>query len=84
MKFSLFEPPGAKHLRKSREYLEDDKLKRVEHQVVAERHGALTQLYAERISRLEAHLRKTLPARLDTGDSERGACDGVLSAGSLP
>lgn len=47
-------------------------------------HGALTQLYAERISRLEAHLGITLPPRSDTGDSERGAFDGVLNAASLP
>jgi hypothetical protein len=44
MKFSLFEPPAGRHLRKSREYLEDAKLKRVEHQAAAEHHSALTQL----------------------------------------
>ena len=84
MKFSLFEPPVAKHLRTSREYLEDAKLKRAGHQAAAEHHGALTQLYAERISRLEAHLGKTLPARSDTGDSECGAYDGVLSSAYHP
>ena len=49
MKFSFFSLLGDKHLRKSREYLKDAKLKRVEHLAAAERHNALTQLYAERI-----------------------------------
>ena len=83
MKFYLFDPPVAKHLRKSRDYLEDAKVKRAEHQAAAERHGALTRLYAERISRLEAHLRNAVPARSHTDDSACGAHDGVLSAASL-
>ena len=60
MKFSIFEPPMARHLLKSREYLEEAKVKRVEHQAAAEHHGALTQLYAERISRIEAEISEAL------------------------
>lgn len=44
MKFSFFKPPIDRHLLKSREYLEDAKIKRVEHQAGAEYHSALTQL----------------------------------------
>ena len=62
MKFSLFKPPLDRHLLKSREYLEDAKIKRVEHQAAAEHHGALTQLYAERISRIEAEISQALQA----------------------
>lgn len=49
-----------RHLLKSREYLEEAKIKRVEHQAAAEHHGALTQLYAERICRIEAEISQTL------------------------
>ena len=60
MKFSLFQPPMDRHLLKSREYLEEAKINRVEHQAAAEHHGALTQLYAERISRIEAEISQAL------------------------
>jgi hypothetical protein len=63
MNFYLFEPSVAKHLRKSLEYLEGAKLKRVRHQAAAERHGALTQLYAERISRIKSEISEALQAR---------------------
>jgi hypothetical protein len=62
MKFSFFKPPIDRHLLKSRESLEDAKVKRVEHQAGAEHHSALTQLYAERISRIEAEISQPLPA----------------------
>jgi hypothetical protein len=60
MMFSFFEPPADKHLRKSREYLEDAKLKRVEHQAAAEHHQALTTLYAQRIGRIESEMSQAL------------------------
>lgn len=66
MKFSLFAPPVARHLLKSREYLEEAHLKRAEHQAAAEYHGALTQLYADRISRIEAEIKQALLARSDS------------------
>jgi hypothetical protein len=76
MKFSFFKPPIERYLLKSREYLEDAKIKRVDHQAAAEHHGALTQLYAERISRIESEISKALQAHSSshppplTADSE--------------
>ena len=62
MKFTIFEPPADTHLRKSREYLEDAKLKRVEHEAAAERHRAMTALYAQRIGRIESDISQALQA----------------------
>lgn len=62
MKFFFFEPPAARHLRKSRERLADAKLKRVEHQAAAERHRAMTGLYAQRIGRIESEISQALQA----------------------
>lgn len=84
MKFSLFEPPMARHLLKSREYLEEAHLKRVEHQAAAEHHGALTQLYAERISRIEAQIKQALQARSDSHQPAPAADDERVRAASDP
>jgi hypothetical protein len=75
MKFSLFKPPMDRHLLKSREYLEEAKIKRVEHQAAAEHHGALTQLYAERISRIEAEISKSLQEGSRKSNSPLPAAD---------
>lgn len=56
MRFYLFERRIEAHIRKSREYLEEAHVRRVEHQAAAEHHGALTQMYAERIARIEAEM----------------------------
>jgi hypothetical protein len=85
MKFSFFEPLIAKHLRKSREYLEDAKLKRVEHEAAAERHRAMTELYAQRIGRIESEISQALQAASSApppdlpadGDSVLAASDSV-------
>jgi hypothetical protein len=69
MKFSFFEPPADRQLRKSREYLEDAKLKRVEHQAAAERHRAMTELYAERIRRIEAQIKQAGQAPSNPGQA---------------
>ena len=45
MKFSFFESPAERHLRKSRDYLADAKRKRVEHEAASERYRAKTELY---------------------------------------
>ena len=50
--------------------LKEARVKRAEHQAAAERHGALNQLYAERISCLETQLGKVVPARSNRDDSE--------------
>jgi len=59
MKFYLFERQGDAHIRKSREYLEEAHLGRVEHQAAAEHHTALAKMYAERIVRIEAEISET-------------------------
>lgn len=63
MRFYLFEPQLDMHIRKSREYLEEAKVRRVEHQVAAEHHSALTKMYAERITRIEAEISDALQVR---------------------
>jgi hypothetical protein len=62
MKFFWFAPPLARHLKKSCEYLKQAKAKRAGHQAAAERHGALAELYAARIERLQAQLGWAAPA----------------------
>ena len=59
MKFYLFERQGDAHIRKSREYLEEARVGRVEHQAAAEHHSALANMYAERIVRIEAEITQT-------------------------
>jgi hypothetical protein len=56
MKFHFFEKHSEIYLRKSREYLEEANLARVEHQAAAEHHAALAKMYTERISRIEGEI----------------------------
>lgn len=60
MRFHLFEKTSEAYLRKSREYLEDANLARVEHQIAAEHHAALAKMYTERIARIEAEISHAL------------------------
>ena len=60
MKFHLFEKNAEAYLRKSREYLEEANLARVEHQAAAEHHAALAKMYTERITRIEAEINSAL------------------------
>lgn len=63
MKFHLFEKHSEIYLRKSREYLEEANLARVEHQAAAEHHAALAKMYVERIARIEAEINHALQPR---------------------
>ncbi|MDP3655020.1 MAG: hypothetical protein Q8R67_25445 [Rhodoferax sp.] len=63
MRFYLFERGAAAHIRKSREYLEEAHVRRVEHQAAAEHHDALCKMYAERIARIEAEIGEVFPLR---------------------
>ncbi|MCX7257471.1 MAG: hypothetical protein NTZ64_12230 [Polaromonas sp.] len=63
MKFHLFEKHSEIYLRKSREYLEEANLARVEHQAAAEHHAALAKMYTERIVRIEGEIDRALRAR---------------------
>lgn len=63
MKFHLFEKHSEIYLRKSREYLEEANLARVEHQAAAEHHAALAKMYTERIVRIEDEIDRALRAR---------------------
>ncbi len=56
MRFYLFERRADAHIRKSREYLEEANVGRVEHQAAAEHHSALAKMYVERIARIEAEI----------------------------
>lgn len=66
MRFYLFERQADAHIRKSREYLEEAKVKRVEHQAAAEHHSALAKMYAVRIARIEAEINETFQVRLNS------------------
>jgi hypothetical protein len=63
MRFYLFERQADAHLRKSREFLEEAHVQRVEHQAAAEHHAALTKMYAERIVRIEAEINEIYQLR---------------------
>jgi len=83
MKFHLFESRLDAHIRRSREFLNEANLARVEHQAAAEHHTALARMYAERIARLEVEINTALqPAPLTTrpnGDEgERPMGDSVV------
>lgn len=84
MRFCLFERAEDAHIRKSREYLEDAKVKRVEHEAAAEHHGALSKMYSERIARVEAEINAALQSNFapsiddDTSKSIRLKSDSVL------
>lgn len=56
MRFYLFERPAEAHIRKSREYLEEATVRRVEHRAAAEHHSALAEMYASRIARIQAEM----------------------------
>lgn len=60
MRFQMFEPRLDAHVRKSREYLNEANLARVEHQAAAEHHTALAKMYTERVARLEAEINNAL------------------------
>ncbi len=63
MRFYLFERQADAYIRKSREYLDEARARRVEHQAAAEHHSALTQMYAERIARIEDELSDAFQVR---------------------
>ncbi len=56
MRFFLFERQADAHIRKSREFLEEANVRRVEHQAAAEHHNALAEMYACRIARIQAEM----------------------------
>jgi hypothetical protein len=63
MRFYLFERQADAHIRKSREFLEEAHLRRVEHQAAAEHHSALAKMYAQRIARIEAEISDAFQVR---------------------
>lgn len=63
MRFYLFERRADAHIRKSREYLEEANVGRVEHQAAAEHHSALAKMYTERIERIEAEISEAFQLR---------------------
>ena len=85
MKFHLFEKHSEIYLRKSREYLEEANLARVEHQAAAEHHAALAKMYTERISRIEGEIDHALRPRSFTAlrepvaeEAERAKPEGLV------
>ena len=91
MRFYLFERQADAHIRKSREFLEEAHLRRVEHQAAAEHHSALAQMYALRIARIQTEISDTFQVHPSSGpqlkeagkDSVRLKSDSVVSYPSL-
>lgn len=85
MNFHLFEKNSEACLRKSREYLEEANLARVEHQAAAEHHAALAKMYVERIARIEAEInhalqpRAPMPREAAPEESERARSESVVA-----
>lgn len=67
MRFYPFEGQADAHIRKSREYLEEARVRRVEHQAAAEHHSALAKMYEERIARIEAEISDAFQLRSNSG-----------------
>lgn len=78
MKFHLFENNSETYLRKSREYLEEANLARVEHQAAAEHHAALAKMYTERIARIQAEISHVVQPCI-TAAREQSADEGERS-----
>lgn len=83
MKFHLFEKHSEIYLRKSREYLEEANLARVEHQAAAEHHAALAKMYTDRISRIENEIdhalrSRSFPAKEPAEELERAKPEGLV------
>lgn len=78
MRFYLFEPRVDTYIRKSREYLEDAKVRRVEHQVATEHHSALAKMYTERISRIEAEISEALQVHSSNGQTVEAVGNGSV------
>lgn len=70
MRFYLFERQTDAHIRKSREYLEDAHVRWIDHQAAAEHHGALANMYAARIARIEGEVRDAFQLGSGSGQSE--------------
>ncbi len=77
MRFYLFERQADAHIRKSREYLEEANVRRVEHQAAAEHHRALNNMYAERIARIEAEISDVFRIRSSSGQPVEDAGSGL-------
>lgn len=58
---SVFKPNPNAHLKRAEVMLHEANMARVEHQAAAEHHGALAQMYAERVSRLEREIYGSKP-----------------------
>ena len=58
---SIFRPNAQAHLKRAEVMLHEANMARVEHQAAAEHHGALAQMYAERVSRLEREIYGSRP-----------------------
>lgn len=63
MWFYLFERGVDAHVRRSRDYLEEAQVRRVEHQAAAEHHSALARMYEERIARIVVEMNDAFQAR---------------------
>ncbi|HYW55468.1 MAG TPA: hypothetical protein VE934_00785 [Polaromonas sp.] len=56
MRFDIFQSRADAHVRKAREYLQQANLARIEHQVAADHHAALAEMYKQRAAWLEEEI----------------------------
>ncbi len=58
---AMFKPNPNAYLKRAETMLHEANMARVEHQAAAEHHGALAQMYAERVARLEREIYGSRP-----------------------
>lgn len=58
---NIFKPNPNAHLKRAEVMLTEANMARMEHQAAAEHHGALAQMYAERVARLEREIYGSRP-----------------------
>lgn len=56
MQFDIFQSRADAHIRKAREYLQQANLARIEHQIAADHHAALANMYKQRATWLEEEI----------------------------
>ncbi len=59
--FGILRRRSNEHLKRAEVLLQEASLARVEHQAAAEHHGALAQMYSERVARLEREIYGSRP-----------------------
>ena len=68
---SLFRSNPDEHLKRAQVLLREANMARIEHQAAAEHHGALAEMYAQRVARLEREIDAANPLAWKDEDATR-------------